>query len=223
MITEELRTMTDEAYTDILNSCGGRLSINDAKILYHTALDIDAQTILEIGSMDGCSSMVFGEVCKLTGGHLYCLEPNPKTRWKANMERLGLSDYATTIMKASPWVNPLDIGPIAADAVIRNEVTNTVGSQPIDYLLIDGDHRTAWTITDYRFWEPYVRQGGVIAFHDWTGAKGVAAWVQRAVAIILEDDADGLEEIARDESSNRGIIVYRKTADFSLSRRWKNW
>ena len=205
MIAEELRSITDEHYTDILNSCGGRLSINDAKILYHTALDIDAQTILEIGSMDGCSSMVFGSVCKLTGGHLYCLEPNPKTRWKANMERLGLSDYATTVMKASPWIDPKLI------------------PQPIDYLLIDGDHRTAWTITDYRFWEPYVRTGGVIAFHDWTGAKGVAAWVQRAVGIILEDDADGLEEIARDESSNRGIIVFKKTADFSLSKRWKNW
>ncbi len=205
MLTEKTEGMTDEYYTDILNSCGGRLSIADAKILYNTALDIDAKTILEIGSMDGCSSMVFGEVCKLTGGHLYCLEPNPKTRWKANMERLGLSDYAVTIMKASPWVDPKLI------------------PQPIDYLLIDGDHRTAWTIMDYRFWEPYVRQGGVIAFHDWTGAKGVAAWVQRAVGIILEDDADGLEEIARDESSNRGIIVFKKTADFSLSRRWKNW
>jgi predicted O-methyltransferase YrrM len=205
MMTEELRSITDEQYTDILNSCGGRLSINDAKILYNTALDIDAQTILEIGSMDGCSSMVFGEVCKLTGGHLYCLEPNPKGKWKANMDRLGLSDYATSIMKASPWVDPKLI------------------PQPIDYLLIDGDHRTAWTITDYRFWEPYVRPGGIIAFHDWTGAKGVAAWVQQAVAIIMEDDADGLEEIARDESSNRGIIVFKKTADFSLSRRWKNW
>ena len=205
MLTEEIKGITQEGYEDILNSCGGRLSINDARILYDTSLDIDAQTILEIGSMDGCSSMVFGEVCKLTGGHLYCLEPNPKTKWKANMERLGLSDYATTVMKASPWMDPKLI------------------PQPIDYLLIDGDHRTAWTILDYRFWEPYVRTGGIIAFHDWTGAKGVAAWVQRAVAIIMEDDADGLEEVARDESSNRGIIVFKKTADFSLSKRWKNW
>lgn len=222
MLLEETQKMTDEYYTDILNSCGGRLSIRDAKILYDTALGIDAQTILEIGSMDGCSSMVLGEVCKVTDGHLYCLEPNPKTRWKANMERLGLSDYATTIMKASPWVDPMDIGPVAT-SVARSELTGSLWTPPIDYLLIDGDHRTAWTITDYRFWEPYVRQGGVIAFHDWTGAKGVAAWVQRGVGIILEDDADGLEEIARDESSNRGIIVFKKTVDFSLSRRWKNW
>lgn len=192
-------------YEDILKSCGGRLSINDARILYQTASDIDAQVILEIGSMDGCSSMVFGHVVEQTGGHLYCIEPNPKSRWKANMERLGLIDYATTIMKSSPWLMPTDI------------------PQPIDYLLIDGDHRSRWCIVDYHYFEPYVRQGGIIAFHDWTGAKGVGAWVQRAVEIILEDDDDGLEEIARDESSNRGIIVFKKAADISLSRRWKTW
>jgi predicted O-methyltransferase YrrM len=205
MLSIETQEISQEQYVDILNSCGGRLSINDARILYNTAIEIDAQTIVEIGSMDGCSSMVFGYVCKQTGGHLYCLEPNPKTRWKANMDLLGLSDYATTIMKSSPWIDPKTI------------------PQPIDYLLIDGDHRTRWTIADYHYWEPYVRQGGAIAFHDWTGAKGVGAWVQRAVGIILEDDKDGLEEIARDESSNRGIIVFRKTADFSLSRRWLTW
>jgi hypothetical protein len=198
--------LSDEQYTDILSSCDGRLSINDAKILYATSMEIEAKTIVEIGSMDGCSSMVFGRVVQFTGGHLYCIEPNPKSRWKANMERLGLLDYATTLMKNSPWLN------------IPKELPT-----PIDYLLIDGDHRTRWTIVDYHVWEPYVRQGGVIAFHDWTGAKGVGAWVQRAVGIILEDDEDGLEEIARDESSNRGIIVFRKTVNFSLSRRWLNW
>ena len=217
MLEIETQGISQEQYEDILGSCGGRLSINDARILYNTAMEIDAQTIVEIGSMDGCSSMVFGYVCMQTGGHLYCLEPNPKTRWKANMERLGLSDYATSIMKSSPWIDPMMAIPIAL-----SQPQSRAGSQ-IDYILIDGDHRTRWTIADYHYWEPYVRQGGVIAFHDWTGAKGVGAWVQRAVEIILEDDKDGLEEIARDESSNRGIIVFRKTADFSLSRRWLKW
>jgi len=177
-------------YEDILKSCGGRLSINDARILYNTAIEIDAQNIVEIGSMDGCSSMVFGYVCKQTGGHLYCLEPNPRTRWKGNMDRLGLADYATTLMKASPWVIPTDV------------------KLPIDYLLIDGDHRTRWTLVDYHYWEPYVRPGGLIAFHDWTGANGVGEWVQRAVGIILETDE--LQEVVRNASKDRGIIVFRK-------------
>lgn len=210
---ETVKEITDEEYTDILNSCGGRLSINDAKILYRTALEIEAKNIVEIGSMDGCSSMVFGHVARQTEGHLYCIEPNPKSLWKHNMERLGLSDYATLIMKSSPWIDPTEL------------------PQPIDYLLIDADHRTRWTIVDYHYWEPYVRPGGLIAFHDWTGAKGVGAWVQQAVAIILEDDPE-LEEVAREESSNRGIIVFRKPEEIldgkgrnikTFSRRWKTW
>lgn len=180
----------DLDYVDILNNCGGRLSLNDAKILYNTALEIGARNIVEIGSFDGCSSMVFGYVCQKTGGHLYCIEPNPKTKWKWNMDRLGLADYATSIMKQSPWINPTDI------------------KLPIDYLLIDGDHRTRWTIMDYHFWEPHVRPGGLIAFHDWTGANGVKEEVQRAVALILETDE--LEEVVRDGVNTRGIIVFRK-------------
>jgi predicted O-methyltransferase YrrM len=210
---ETVKKITDEEYTDILNSCGGRLSINDAKILYRTALEIEAKNIVEIGSMDGCSSMVFGYVAQQTGGHLYCIEPNPKGLWKHNMQRLGLSDYATLIMKSSPWFDLTEI------------------PQPIDYILYDGDHRTRWALVDYHYTEPYVRPGGLLAFHDWTGARGVGAWVQRAVAIIREDDPE-LEEVARDESSNRGIIVFRKPDQVldakghdigSFSRRWKTW
>ena len=186
-------------YDDILNSCGGRISTADAKILYATALEINAQNIVEIGSFDGCSSMVFGYVCQQTGGHLYCIEPNPKTLWKKNMERLGLADYATVIMKASPWID--------VTTVPFRKPANP--AHPIDYLLIDGDHRVRWTIVDYHFWEPYVRPGGLIAFHDWTGAKGVGAWVQEAVEIIRRDDIE-LEQVACNASTDRGIIVFKK-------------
>jgi hypothetical protein len=79
----------------------------------------------------------------------------------------------------------------------------------IDYLLIDGDHRTKWVITDYHYWQRYVRKGGYIAFHDWTGAGGVEAEIKRAVGIIMETDK--LEEIVRVRGPNRGLIVFRKT------------
>jgi predicted O-methyltransferase YrrM len=208
--------LTDEQFTDILNSCGGRLSIADAKILYRLALELEAKVIVEIGSKDGCSSMTFAEACKQTGGHLYCIEPSITGKWIDNMKRLDLVQYATIVHEASPWLNPLSV-PIEDGANV-----NSRRWPIIDLLLIDGDHRTRWTITDYHFWEPYVRTGGIIVFHDWTGANGVGAWVQRAVSIILEDDADGLVEVARNESNSRGLIAFRKTAETSLSRRWRS-
>ena len=215
--------LTDEQFTDILNSCGGRLSIADAKILCRIALELEAKVIVEIGSKDGCSSMTFAEAVKQTGGHLYCIEPAITQKWQDNMERLNIRQYVTAVPKASPWAYP-SRNPFegAEDKPWADKPIVDFLLPIIDLLLIDGDHRTRWTIADYHFWEPYVRTGGVIVFHDWTGANGVGAWVQRAVSIILEDDADGLEEVARNESNSRGLIAFRKTAKTSLSRRWRS-
>lgn len=180
-------------YNEIIVRGNRRLTLNDCRLLEETSLGINARTIVEIGSMDGCSSMVLGLVAKKTDGHLYCIEPNPKTRWKQNIQDLFLEDRVTLIMQASPWVN------------------TTLIPKPIDYLFIDGDHRTRWCLVDYHFWERYVRPGGRIAFHDWTGGKGVGAWIQRAVRIILEDDK--LIEVASYEASDRGMVVFEKLED----------
>ena len=180
-------------FSEIIVRGNRRLTLQDCEILDRCSREIQARTIVEIGSMDGCSSMVLGFVAKDLGGHLYCIEPNPKTRWKQNIEDLHLGSCVTLIMQASPWVN-LNLIP-----------------KPIDFLFIDGDHRTRWCLVDYHFWEKFVRPGGRIAFHDWTGSKRVGEWVQRAVGIILEDDS--LIEVARYEASDRGIIVFEKPKD----------
>jgi len=36
----------------------------------------------------------------------------------------------------------------------------------IDILLIDGDHSYEGVQADFRFWEPYVKEGGIILLHD---------------------------------------------------------
>ena len=175
-------------FEDILGSCGGRLTFADAQLLYETA--IDAKNIVEVGAMDGCSSMILGEVARQNDGHLYSIEPKPKGKWRANIERLGLERYVTLIYAASPWYSL------------------PVSATPIDYYLIDGDHRTRWVLVDYHYLEPHVRPGGRVAFHDWCGPRGVSEWVQEAVALILRDDP--LIEVGRAEGSSRGLIVFEK-------------
>jgi len=39
-------------------------------------------------------------------------------------------------------------------------------NQPIDFLLIDGDHREEAVEQDWNDWSPYVIPGGLVAFHD---------------------------------------------------------
>ena len=180
-------------YNDIIKRGNQRLTLNDCQLLYHQAIEINAKSLLEIGSMDGTSSIILGLIAKKFNGRLICLEPYPKGRWFQNIREYRLDSYITLIKKASPWVSP------------------TIMDLPIDFLFIDGDHRTRWILVDYHYWFPYVRSGGYIAFHDYYGGKGVKFAVQRAIDIILEDDKDMLQEIEKTPpASDRGTILFKK-------------
>lgn len=181
-----------------------RMTIHDVTLLDKTSRDIGATTIVEIGSMDGCSSMVLGTVARDLGGRLYCIEPHPKPRWRQNMTDLGLDGSVTLIQEASPW---LDWSRVPC---------------PIDYLLIDGDHRCSRAITDYVAFGRLVRKGGRIAFHDIDGGKGVALYVRQAVEICERDDnlnsPQGrdykIRPIARTPAArDRGTIVFEKLTE----------
>lgn len=185
-------------FEDIVNRSGGNISVSDAEILYDTALEIKPRCILEIGSREDGSSVSLGLVAKESDGHLICIEPRKVPKWEENIRNSSLGKYVRMIEKASPWVAHDEIG----------------GFPFIDYLFLDGggskqiSHHTRWMIVDYHYWEPLVRTGGRIAFHDWTGKNGVREQVQRAVNIILE--TDDLKEVIRNESTDRGIIVFEK-------------
>jgi predicted O-methyltransferase YrrM len=46
------------------------------------------------------------------------------------------------------------------------QVKSLLGSRPIDFLFIDGDHSLQGVRLDYEFFAPLVRPGGLIALHD---------------------------------------------------------
>lgn len=182
-------------FADMVNRSGGNISVVDAEVLYDTAMQIKAQRILEIGSREGGSTMVLGSVARETCGTLHCIEPKILHKLAVNINAYELGTCLYLHEGHSPWI----------DGVY--EIFKGI-EQGIDYLFIDGDHRTRWILADYHYWEPLVRAGGRIAFHDWTGKNSVSDQVRRAVEIILETDK--LREVCRHESTDRGIIVFEK-------------
>jgi predicted O-methyltransferase YrrM len=46
------------------------------------------------------------------------------------------------------------------------QVEDLLGGRPIDFLMIDGDHRYEGVKRDWESWKPLVAPGGLIAFHD---------------------------------------------------------
>jgi len=48
----------------------------------------------------------------------------------------------------------------------RKKVARLLGSRQLDFLLIDGDHSYEGVKSDFEHYSPFVRKGGLIAFHD---------------------------------------------------------
>lgn len=82
--------------------------------------------------------------------------------------------------------------------------------QPIDFLLIDGDHREEAVEQDWRDWTPHVTQNGVVLFHDarifaggWTSEEyGPVRFVDkmfrnRSSDWIILDEVDSLVVVGR--------------------------
>lgn len=47
---------------------------------------------------------------------------------------------------------------------------------PIDYIFIDGDHEYDAVKKDYEDWYPFIKTGGIIAFHDSSANRGGPHW-----------------------------------------------
>ena len=48
--------------------------------------------------------------------------------------------------------------------------------EPIDYIFIDGNHEYDAVKKDYEDWFPFVKTGGIIAFHDSSANRGGPYW-----------------------------------------------
>ena len=129
-----------------------------------------ANDILEIGSRYGDSSLILAREARKNGGKLYCVECDPQESWRERMDKAGLIDNIVMLEMVSPWVDYTRL------------------PREINYLLIDGDHRTSRAIADFHFFQPLVTKGGFVAFHDTCFKEERCGFmVSRAIDIILEE------------------------------------
>ena len=96
-----------------------------------------------------------------------------------------------------------------------------LGGRQLDFLFIDGDHSRAGVAADYQGYAPFVRPGGLVAFHDIVPdymarygirGKGDAGQVHEFWA-ELKKEAGGCTEIVADPGQDGfGIGVLRREA-----------
>ena len=99
-----------------------------------------------------------------------------------------------------------NIIPIKNKVVIHQGFTNDIAAtwpkdQKIDLLFIDADHSYKGVSLDWKNWSPFVRKGGIIAFHDYYvhsegGHLGVRKFIDESIVDIETKNLHFIEGLA---------------------------
>lgn len=165
---------------------GLNIHSDDVKTLVAVLINSKPKVIVEIGAAYGTSSKLFAETARLNGGHLYSVDPVHRKEWDENLNEYGLCDFATFIEAASPWVNWQGPG--------------------IDFLFIDGFHNYRNVMSDFFFWQRYLNDGALIAFHDCVKYPAV----KRAIEEIRKTESI---DFVASSTSTTGLEIYRYDKD----------
>lgn len=86
------------------------------------------------------------------------------------------------------------------------EVVKNWDKGDVDVLLIDGAHDYESVKEDYRLWEPFVKEGGIILFHD-------VIWPHKGVTKFFWDEVDYPKSVLPLSKSGLGVI-YKKRSPY---------
>src|SRR5215469_6394030 len=124
----------------------------------HQALEKHAQgtrSAVEIGVAEGASAVALRQAMD-PKGTLYLVDPFHLSRVRPlNFLRRA----AKRAVNNGPGAKTVWIEKFSQDAVVSWKT-------PIDFLLIDGDHREEAVERDWDDWQRYVVEDGIVSFHD---------------------------------------------------------
>jgi hypothetical protein len=119
----------------------------------------DIQTVVEIGSCLGESAFVFA----IHFPTVHCIDP-----WVYDKGEVEIQ-AGHSLDEIEQTFDRLIVGFPTTIVKHKGRSSEVVSdwTLPIDMLYVDGDHSFSGVDFDLRAWTPYVKQGGVIAGHDY--------------------------------------------------------
>ena len=130
--------------------------------------------IVEIGSRHGASMAIFG-LTSDESVRVYCIDIEIVRELPINIKKYGLSGKVAIL--------PGD----SADVSKRWKL-------PIDFLFIDGGHSYENEMSDSEKWTPFVKKGGIVAWHDYGYSQYDGPEVEKVVHDFMKNHPE-FEEV----------------------------
>lgn len=163
----------------------GHLGLREGAFLFRCASRISENGVaVEIGSFKGRSTMFIATgLKKIPGSKLFAIdtfEGSEMPDWARGDSKDIFSEFLKNTEKLKDVIVPIK-------GRFQDVVKNW--DKEIDFLWIDGDHSYEGCYTDIINWVPFVKIGGIVAFHDYPNASGV----NKAVNEIFKRKFEGSE------------------------------
>jgi hypothetical protein len=145
----------------------GSISYNEWYLLYNLARQVKGNTILEVGSYRGRSTVALG-LGSINGNKVpvYAIEPHEEFTGilgnKFGYEDRGI--FYKTMLTTSCYE-------VVRLINLSSEIISPQWNTKIGFLWIDGDHSYQAVKRDFESWRPHLENNSFIAFHDSIDAK----------------------------------------------------
>ena len=144
-----------------VQAIAGMINDNEGRYLYILAKRCGGN-IVEIGSWEGMSTVYLALGCKAGGGgRVFAIDPHRGTF--DFHEVYGVEDTEPILREN---IKRAGVDDIVTPLVVKSEEAAKGWTEPVSLLWIDGAHEYESVTKDILLWEPYLEEGGIIAFHD---------------------------------------------------------
>ena len=144
-----------------VQTIAGMINESEGRYLYMLAKRCGGN-IVEIGSWEGMSTVYLALGSKAGGrGRVFAIDPHRDTA--EFHEVYGVEDTEPIFREN---IGQAGVDDVVIPLVMKSEDAAREWTEPISLLWIDGAHEYENVTKDILLWEPYLEEGGIIAFHD---------------------------------------------------------
>jgi MMP 1-O-methyltransferase len=144
----------------------GMLTVDEVDCLFQLGqINHCDGVVVEIGSWKGKSTIALARgAAKSHCEKIYAIDPHQVQPEEGYLEDTK-SEFLANIKQAA-------VDEQVVPMIMTSEAAAQKWDKPIRLLWIDGDHRYEPANLDFKLWEPFVVEGGIIAMHDTIRKKG---------------------------------------------------